>query len=470
MSMTQYCQQRAKIKNVKWIIGLFLVGLPVTSLVLWFTQPNFYTFDRSSNNSLEIAYRYRYEESLAGGQSPTEQAQQAIAFFQERVRQNPGGGLDRAALAQAYLKMAGATGEGSWYLLAEQTAQQSLANLPYYNDGAIAVLARVAEARHEFQAALQLANQIPESDEALAVRVTANLAIGNLKTARQAADQLVNYQPTIGSYTLRAMVYTAQGNDENALQDFKAAIVMEEAGETGSSARSRTLLGRFYYERGQLTQAEALYQEALRIVPHYPQALLNLAQLEIRQGNYEAANRYYQQASKQSNGVPTVFAPLILRGQARLQTLQGNAANAAQLRSQAETLLRQTLNQSDDRSLGHRRDLARILLEKGDPQATAEALTLMQAEAKIRRDADTLDTLAWALAQTGRWQAAQTTIQEAIQLGTRDAAIWHRAATIAQALDRSKQATTYLRSAKTIDPNFDDRAQNAIGLGVGLGS
>lgn len=470
MSMTQYCQQRAKTRNFKWIIGLVLLGLPVTSSVLWFTQPSFYLFDRSSNNSLEIAYRYRYEESLAIGQSPTEQAQQAIAFFQERVRQNPGGGLDRAALAQAYLKMARATGEGSWYLLAEQTAQQSLANLPYYNDGAIAVLARVAEARHEFQSALQLANQIPESDEALAVKVTTNLAIGKLKTARQAADQLVNYQPTIGSYTLRAMVHTAQGNDEKALQDFKAAIAVEEAGETASSARSRTLLGRFYYERGQLTQAEALYQEALRIVPHYPQALLNLAQLEIRQGNYDAANRYYQQVSKQSNGVPTVFTPLILRGQARLQLLQGNAANAAQLRSQAETLLRQTLNQPDDRSLGHRRDLARILLEKGDPQAATEALSLMQAEVKIRRDADTLDTLAWALAQTGQWQAAQTAIQEAIQLGSRDAVLWHRAATIAQALGHSEQANTYLQKAKTIDPNVDDQAQAAIGLGVGLGS
>lgn len=469
MSMIEHCQPRTKVNAFKWIVGLFLIGLPVTSAVLWFTQPDFNWFDRSSNNSLDIAYRYRYEESLAGGQSPTEQAQQAIAFFQARVRQNPGGGLDRASLAQAYLKMARATGEGSWYLLAEQTAQQSLANLPFYNDGAIAALARVAEARHDFRAALQLADQIPESDEALAVRVTANLAIGQLKAALTAAEQLVNYQPTIGSYTLRAMVYTAQGNDEKALQDFKAAIAVEEAGEPASSARSRTLLGRFYYERGQLTQAEALYQEALRIVPNYPQALLNLAQLEIRQGRYEAANHYYEQVSRQTS--PTaIFVPLILRGQARLQALQGNPTKADQLRSQAETLLRQTLNEQDDRSLGHRRDLARILLEQGGSRSVTQALTLMQAEVKIRRDADTLDTLAWALAQSDRWQEAQTVIQEALQLGTRDAAIYHRAATIAQTLGNTNQATVYLQNAKTIDPNFDDQARQAIGLGVGLGS
>lgn len=470
--MITHHKNEAKPKPLKWILGLFLIGLPVTSSVLLITQPNFNGLNwvtQRENPTLDIAYRYRYTESLATAQSPTERGQQEIAFFQQRVQQNPNGGLDRAALAQSYLKMAQTTGDGSWYLLAEQTAQQSLANLPFYNEGAIAVLARVAEARHDFQTALGFAAQVPESDQALSVRVTANLAIGQLKAASQAADQLVNDQPTIGSYTLRAMVNTAQGKDAKALQDFQAAIAMEEAGETQSSARTRTLLGRFYYERGQLEQAAALYQEALRIVPQYPQAQLNLAQLAIRQGQYATANRYYEQVASTANGT-TGFEPLILRGKARLQALQGNSTAATQLQAKAEALLRQTVTGDNDRSLGHRRDLASILLERGQPQDIAEALTLMRAEVNIRQDADTLDTLAWALAQSGRWQEAQTTLEKAIQLGTRDASIWQRAATIAQALGNREQANTYLQKAKAIDPQFDDRAQQAIGLGVGLGS
>jgi tetratricopeptide (TPR) repeat protein len=472
-TMITHQRTKANPKPFRWILGLFLLGLPMTSAVLFLAQSDLNGLNwvkRRANPAIDLAYRYRYHESLAAIQSPTQRGRQEIAFFQERVRQNPSGGLDRASLAQAYLKMAQITGEGSWYLLAEQTAQQSLAALPFYNEGAIAVLARVAEARHDFQTALRFAAQVPESDQALAVRVTSNLAIGQLKVASQAADQLVNYQPTIGSYTLRAMVNTAQGKDSQALEDFQAAIAVEEAGEPQSSARTRTLLGRFYYERGQLAQAEALYQEALQIVPRYPQALLNLAQLEIRKGQYAQANRYYEQVATITNGTPTAFEPLILRGKARLQALQGNATQASQLQTKAEALLRQTTTGSNDRSFGHQRDLARILLERGQPQDVAEALTLMRAEVKIRQDADTLDTLAWALAQSGRWQEAQTTIQAAIQLGTRDAGIWHRAATITQASGNREQANTYLQKVKAIDPQFDDRAQQAIGLGVGLGS
>lgn len=54
--------------------------------------------------------------------------------------------------------------------------------------------------------------------------------------------------------------------------------------------------------------------------------------------------------------------------------------------------------------LDHRRELAVLLLERGDEADRSEALTLMQAEVENRRNAETLETLAWALSEVDRRQ------------------------------------------------------------------
>jgi hypothetical protein len=41
----------------------------------------------------------------------------------------------------------------------------------------------------------------------------------------------------------------------------------------------------------------------------------------------------------------------------------------------------------------------------------------MQAEVQNRRDAETLDILAWALSRAGDWQASRSAIQEAVAQG-----------------------------------------------------
>jgi tetratricopeptide (TPR) repeat protein len=459
---------------------LFLVGIPIASFTLLATQIDFSKqFGSLSDrlwNQLEEPYRYPYADTLAERSSPIAQAQQQIGFYQEQVRRDPTSGLSQASLAIAYLQMAKVGGESNWYLLAEQSARQSLVNLPYDNLDAILVLARVAEAQHDFAGALQLAKQAEGHRDAIAIQVTSNLAMGNLTEANKAANELVDRLPSITSMTLLAMVQTAQGNDQAALQSFQQALSIEEVGEISHSARTRTLLGRFYYERGQLESAEALYREALRISPNYPMALINLAQLEIRQGNYRAAERQYAAVEATSNGIPRAYDPLILRGKARIQALRGNSEKASQFWNEAEILLHETTPTPTENtsiqpgSFGHQRDLARLLLERGNAKDIPEALSLIQAEVKNRRDADTLDTLAWALSQSGQWQEAQQVVKEAIAKGTRDAAIFHRAGTIEQAIGNSSLATQYFQQAQEIDPSFDESARHATGLGAGLGS
>src|SRR5437867_13049286 len=102
------------------------------------------------------AYHYRFERAPRG--AVKQALQREIEFYQARLTY-PNSGLNLAALAGAYLRMARATGDLRWYLIAEQTAQRSVASLPFQNNGALIVLARVAEARHDFQQAISLARR-----------------------------------------------------------------------------------------------------------------------------------------------------------------------------------------------------------------------------------------------------------------------------------------------------------------------
>ncbi len=440
---------------------MLLIALPATGLLLMAIPVGLGLWTENFGPEFSTLYRYRLQRPTPG--SVTLDLEREIAFYQERIRQDPETGLNRAFLSQAYLKMARATGETSWYLLAEQTAQQSLAKLPFENDGAILALARVATARHDFAQAIRLAKQVQEKEDALPVLVTAYLAIGQVKEASQAANALVDRVPSLGSLTLRALVRVAQGQDQAAMQDFQRAIAAEEAGETGSSAWARTLLGRLYFKRGQLQPARGLYQEALHILPQYPPARLNLAELEVRLGNYQAAERYYSEFPLTSQRSPAVYDHIIMRGMARVKDLQGNLSGAREWQDKAEARLHEDLT-----GFGHKRELARLLLERGHPQDLTEALSLMQAEVQTRRDAETLDTLAAVQARLGHWREAQQAMREALRWNIRDAGMFDRAGTIEQALGNSSQARSFFQLAQETDPTFDQQAQRALGLGVGL--
>lgn len=457
--------EQPKSEQQRWLWILLLVGLPLTSATVWLTQSDFPArverFQHQAFSSLKPPYRYPYD--LSDYRNPASLREREIGFYQEKIRNNPEGGLDRAYLASTYLGMAKTTGEGSWYLLAEQTAKESLARLSVDNPSAISTLARVAEARHDFAIALRLTQQITDERDVLSIKTTSNLATGKLTEASQAADQLVDLSLNTSAFLLQALVRNAQGK-EQALESFNYALEVEEAGEVSTSARIRTLLGRFYYERGQLKMARDLYEEALKILPEYPLALTNLAQLDIRQGRYDAAVRRYDQIP---SGVPTVYNPLILRGKARVKALQGDRQSAEIFWSQSETLLRQSFIGGGD--FGHRRDLARLLLERGRSKDVPETVSLMQTELKNRRDAETLDIYAWALMQAGQTSQAQKAIQEAIASGTRNPGILDRASVIEQALGNSTKANEYRQQLIKSDPQFDQQARQAIGLNAGLG-
>ncbi|WP_194022022.1 lipopolysaccharide assembly protein LapB [Nodosilinea sp. LEGE 07298] len=391
-------------------------------------------------------YNYPFSGSVSSQNQHT--LEQSISFYQGRIQQNPADGLDQAALANLYIQMARATRNDSWYLLAEKAAQQSLAKMPFENSGATLALAKIAEAQHDFETAVSLAESVGSPD-ALGLVITSQLALGQLDDAANLANALAEQYPSLGSLTLRALTHEAQGRDELALADFKAAIAAEEPANTAGSAQTRVFLGRFYAQRGDDKTAQALYHEALQIVPDYPLAHLQMAELATVEGHYRTAKHHYR----------AVGGAIALHGLARIEALRGRSETAAW--TVAETELRRSI---DSNALGHRRDLAHLLLERGDPADIAEAVTLMETEATNRRDAKTLHLLAWALQEAGQLSAAQQVMREALDSGIHSAGMAYRAGEIELALGHSAQAEQFFRQVAEINPAFNPQTRQRLGL------
>ncbi len=404
---------------------------------------------------------YAYPYKPVANHKVVARLEKEIAFHQTRIKHSPDRGLDRAHLAETYLKMARATGNTQWFLLADRSATESLQRLPQFNYSAILVQARVAEASHDFDRAIKLARSVvAEVPEARAVLVSSYLALGKLVEAEKEAGELVRTSPGLGSLMMRGLVRTARGKTEEARQDFELAIDREDVGEGASSARVRTFLGRLYAQTGNYQKAEQLYREALYISPRLPLAILSLADLSLRQGKYRQADRLYSSISN-APGSANTFDHSAQLGKAQVEMLRGNQAKAQAYLTEAEKLLRA---HQDVSSFGHRRELAKILLLQTNPQGWQEALNLMEIEVKLRRDRETLDTYAWALIKQKQYNKAQQILNEIIATGVKDAAVYARASEVAKSLNDRAKAQVYHDRMVAIDPTFNNQARQLLGI------
>jgi tetratricopeptide (TPR) repeat protein len=309
-----------------------------------------------------------------------------IAALEERIARSPEG-LDLAALSRACLKQARQTGKRRWIDQAEAAARRSLDILPVSNAGAVLALGQAAQMKHDFAGSIGLCDRIlaerPRDAGALSAKATAQLGLGDLDGAIRSAGALVDRLPLSEHFALRAVVRSARGEEREALHDFRKALALEEPGDPEGSAWLRSMWARLVLQSGRRGEAEDLLREALRIRPLFPLALGLLGDLELDRGRFEDADRAYADAYLASRD------PVFLARRAR-----ANPSAANELRAAAEKAMRETGD--------HPIALARLLLDKGTPEAVREALSIAEAESRLRRNAETLETLARARAASRR--------------------------------------------------------------------
>lgn len=271
--------------------------------------------------------------------------------------------------------------------LAERRATDSLALLPSPNAARL-TLARIANTNHRFTEAIALANQhlaarAGDARAAQLIIATAQLALGDLRAAKDAADAALRLHPDADGYLTRALIAQAGGDDADAAADFARAARIEQAGNVGEAARLRALWARFLIRRAAYAEATLLVTEALRIAPEHPLALAQRAELSLRTGNARAAARDFERAHALSG------ATRYLIDQARAVERGGDREKARILRDRAEYLIRRD-------PVGHQLELVEVLVDLGGPSNVAEAVRLAEAELRVRASSDVRSQLARA--------------------------------------------------------------------------
>jgi Tfp pilus assembly protein PilF len=402
------------------------------------------------------ALRYRYAIRAASDADADADADTAgaIAALEARLAAAPSP-FDDAELAELYLRRAQAGGDPADYQLAEARARRSLERLPSPN-AVVLTLAKLADVRHEFRAAIELAHRHKGGRTASAqiIIATAHLALGELAPASEAAETALAIKPDPAGYLMRALVMQAQGRDPEAALAFASAARTEEPGDLPGAARLRALWGRFLLRRGALGGAARALDEALRIVPGLPLATALRGELALRTGHADEAARLFEQAFAASRQVRYLI------DQARAEELGGDPAAADALRGQVEALVRGELGEG---GLGHRLDLAEVLVDRGRPADLPEAIALAREEVARRGSFEARFQLARALARSGARDEAVRQVQAVLASGAREAQLYELAARLAPQRGDTAAAALYTRLADRLDPGAS--GWRKLGLG-----
>ena len=372
----------------KWIAGSGLILITLGGLLLGSKI--------SSSDKPQDWMKYRYSIALPGGGNESD-----LFHYRQKVKAQPDSASDWASLAAALRKEGKRSGYVSHLEEAGAAAEKSIAILPHFNPSARIVLGQLAQDRHDFQAALAIADQIlrenPGNPQAISIKVTSNLALGRIEAARRDSADLIRQFPGLASLTMGALIELEAGHETEALAAFERAIRSEDFGDREGSAWVRSLLGRHHLRKGNLNVARLLLGEALRIKPNYPLAMGLLAELETKEGNISEAERLYREAYR------ILPEPSFRVDLGAALAGAGRRAEAEALWAEAETLMRSDL---ETNPYGHRGEMVHLLLNRADPADFPEAIRLAEAEAQIRQNRETLETLEWAYQMAGTQKKA----------------------------------------------------------------
>ena len=371
----------------------------------------------------------------------------AVAFWRQRIEEQPADYLSATNLAKALIGEARKTGDKALYNEAETTARTALKLSPTYEPALLAVSA-ARSANHDFEASLTTIEDVltrnPTSLGALAARADANFELGNYPLARQQLSELAAAVPNEAALASRlAKQHTVEGRGADAVRLAAQAVLAasEQDYELTEAAFFRFQLGHFLYQSGDVERAGKAVDAALHIDPdHLPSLELKAKVLVARDRLDEAAGAY---------------EALIRRGPAA--DLHGELAKvyrAVGRTADADAQVERGISlgiESIASFPAERRHLAGFFADFDPPRALEVAL----ADFETRKDIGAYDTLAWAYYVNGRYQDAAQTITGALAQGTQDAALHYHAGMIAKAVGDTPTARRYLESALTINPRFD---------------
>lgn len=350
----------------------------------------------------------------------------------------------RNRLAWAYIQKGRESGDTAYFTRAERLLEKSLSQ-ETDNGEALGLRAWVALFKHEFKEAAAWAEKAraiqPKVPFHYGVLSDAFLERGDYPKAIDAAQKMIDLNPDQGAFSRAAHLRSLHGDPEGAIALWQEAI-RAGAPAAENTAWCQVELGEEYFNIGKLKEAEAAYQEGLKIYRGYHRAAAGLARLRAAEGREAEAIKFYRQA------IETIPYPHYLASLGDLYMKMGKAEEA----EKQYALVEQIAKLDQVNQVLYNRDLA--LFYADHDRKLDEALRLIEGEAAVRKDIYTYDVLGWVYYKSQRYPEAEKAIKEALRLGTKDPRILYHAGMIARAVGKGKEAGGLLGRALALNPHF----------------
>ena len=365
-----------------------------------------------------------------------------VAFWEQRARDDPKGGLEQRELASAYLARQRESGDIADAVRAEKAARRSLELMPRGNANAMIRLARSLLAQHRFPEAKEVADRAAMLDpQAHRLQADIALELGEYDAAERALAEIPDQADDLNLKALAARIEEINGKPDRALALMREAARQADAlydMPAESAAWYHTMIGHSLIDSGKLDDGELACREALAIFPRDYRAMTGMAEAAAWRGDHAGAASWASKALAISSQNPEA---LRLLGEAFAG--MGKAREA----DEQFRLLRELAH-----SFPRIYDRHWILFLADEGRDLDEALALARKDLQLRHDIHAHDTLAWACFKKGLLDEAGREMALAMARGTQEASLFLHAGTIARAQGDPARAEALLARARTLNP------------------
>ena len=379
-----------------------------------------------------------------GSMQELELRNQDIAFYEKRLVEDPASAGDLAQLAGLYLQRAREAGDYEDFRRAERAARRSVDLRSMRNGKAQMLLASSLLAQHRFAEARIEAEKLVAIDSAVigyrALLAEIQMELGDYSAAQRSFTGLAH-----ASEELSVAPRLARWHEINGKPGAAKVILEKSLATARKTDLPREQIAWFYlrsgdfsFRHGALRDAEQDFREGLRFEPNDFRLISGLARVEYARGNYQNAISYALLAGDRSD-IATLS--LLADSYAALGKLDDAARVTAQIVDAAAANPEPYNRQWTQFLLDHRR-------------ALPETVSVLEREIVTRPDVLGFDQLAWGYFLSGDLPNAKRAVDQALRMGTHDAALHFHAGTIKLAVGDSIAAQWHFEMSRDINPHF----------------